>query len=50
MGARERVWVETTDPLASIDIPAMARERGHTLVEARKADDGMLFLIERGAD
>lgn len=43
-----RIWLETTDPLAVIDIPAFCQEHGHVLVEARKADDGHAFLIERG--
>ena len=44
----DRLWIETTDPLAVIDIPAMARERGHALVESRDVEGGHRFLIERG--
>lgn len=44
----DRVWVETTDPLAAIDIPNFCRESGHDLVEAVPFDGGRRFLIERG--
>lgn len=43
-----RLWVETTDPLAVIDIPAFCAESGHRLVESRAVDGGHRFLIERG--
>lgn len=50
MAAGERLWVETTDPLAVIDVPNFCRERGHSLVETLSLDDGgHRFLIERGA-
>jgi tRNA 2-thiouridine synthesizing protein A len=42
------LWLETTDPLATLDIPAFCREDGHRLVETA-ADSGMhRFLVERG--
>lgn len=44
-----RLWVETTDPLAAIDIPAFCNESGHELVETRKLDGGHAFLIRRKA-
>ncbi|MEO3389232.1 sulfurtransferase TusA family protein [Mesorhizobium sp. CAU 1741] len=44
-----RLWVETTDPLAVIDIPAFCRDAGHVLVESVAVDGGHRFLIERGA-
>lgn len=45
----ERLWLETTDPLAVIDIPAFCAENGHLLVETIAADDGgHRFLVERG--
>lgn len=50
MSSAERLWVETTDPLAVIDVPAFARENGHTLVETREVEGGHRFLLERGAD
>ena len=43
-----RLWIETTDPLAAIDIPAFIREDGHRLVESVRVDGGHRFLIERG--
>ena len=40
--------VETTDPLAVIDIPALCADDGHRLVSSEAADGGHRFLIERG--
>ena len=48
MAPGERLWLETTDPLAVIDVPAFARENGHQLVESRDVEGGHRFLIERG--
>jgi tRNA 2-thiouridine synthesizing protein A len=48
MQAGERLWLETTDPLAVIDIPAFCAEDGHRLVESATAADGHRFLVERG--
>ncbi len=48
MRAGERLWLETTDPLASIDIPAFCDEAGHALVESRATEGGHRFLVERG--
>ncbi len=43
-----RLWVETTDPLAVIDIPAFCTEDGHALVaNDAMAGGGNRFLIER---
>lgn len=42
------LWLETTDPLATIDIPAFCAEDGHRLVERQASDDGHRFLVERG--
>ncbi|MGE0500803.1 MAG: sulfurtransferase TusA family protein [Rhizobiaceae bacterium] len=42
------LWVETTDPLAAIDIPAFCGEEGHRLVETTPVEGGHRFLIERG--
>ncbi|MEO9336568.1 sulfurtransferase TusA family protein [Mesorhizobium sp. SB112] len=44
-----RLWVETTDPLAAIDIPAFCQEDGHLLVEKHAHAGGHRFLIERGS-
>ena len=43
-----RIWVETTDPLAVVDIPHFCAEDGHRLIETRYVDGGNRFLIEKG--
>lgn len=43
-----RLWLETTDPLAVIDIPSFCSEAGHRLVESESANCGHRFLVERG--
>lgn len=48
MRVGERLTVETTDPLAAIDIPAFCQEDGHTLVESTAVDGGHRFVIEKG--
>ncbi|MCL6708624.1 sulfurtransferase TusA family protein [Pseudomonas sp. R2.Fl] len=40
--------VETTDPLAVIDIPHFCREDGHELLQTQKTGDGHRFVIRRG--
>jgi tRNA 2-thiouridine synthesizing protein A len=42
------LWVETTDPLAVIDIPAFCRESRHRLVRTEAVAGSHRFLIERG--
>ncbi len=49
MAPGSRLSLETTDPLAVIDIPAFCRENGHLLVESLAVEGGHRFLIERGA-
>ena len=49
MRAGSLVWLETTDPLAAIDIPAFCAEAGHRLVETMAVKGGHRFLVERGA-
>ncbi len=44
-----RIWLETTDPLAVIDIPALCSEHAHRLVETVAQDGFHRFLIERGS-
>ncbi|MEZ5791233.1 MAG: sulfurtransferase TusA family protein [Nitratireductor sp.] len=44
----QRLWVETTDPLAVIDVPNFCREDGHLLVEMQDEGKGHRFLIEHG--
>jgi tRNA 2-thiouridine synthesizing protein A len=43
-----RLWLETTDPLAVLDIPAFCAEAGHLLVESNAIEGGHRFLVERG--
>jgi len=42
------LWLETTDPLAVIDIPAFCQDSGHRLIASETADGGHRFLVERG--
>lgn len=49
MAPGSRLSLETSDPLAVIDIPAFCRESGHVLVESAAVDGGHHFVIERGA-
>jgi tRNA 2-thiouridine synthesizing protein A len=49
MRAGSLLWLETTDPLAAIDIPAFCAESGHRLVETADIAGGHRFLIERGS-
>lgn len=44
-----RLWVETTDPLATLDIPVFCNEDRHTLLSSEPAAGCHRFLIERGA-
>jgi tRNA 2-thiouridine synthesizing protein A len=44
----ELLWIETSDPLASIDIPALCHDDGHRLVDTIAIPGGHRFLIERG--
>ncbi|MDR7034251.1 sulfurtransferase TusA family protein [Mesorhizobium sp. BE184] len=43
-----RLWLETTDPLAVLDIPAFITDDGHRLVETAAMEGGHRFLVERG--
>ena len=46
----EFIEVETTDPLAVIDIPAFCNEFGHELLEAHEGSEFMTFRIKKGND
>ena len=48
MAPGSRLWLETTDPLAVIDIPAFCQENGRRLIETATAAGGHRFLVERG--
>lgn len=47
MPAGARLLVETTDPLAAVDIPNFCRESGHRLLDSESVEGGHRFLIER---
>lgn len=47
--AGDVLTVETTDPLAVIDIAHMCNEDGHQLVETVAVDKGHRFRIVKGA-
>ncbi len=49
MKSGEQLWLETTDPLAVIDIPAFCNDSGHRLVATEPFNGGHRFLVERGA-
>jgi tRNA 2-thiouridine synthesizing protein A len=40
--------IETTDPLAVIDIPHLCNEDGHALLESAKTETGHRFTIRKG--
>lgn len=42
------IRIETTDPLAVIDIPHYCREDGHHLLESAPVEGGHVFVIEKG--
>lgn len=48
MAPGAQLWIETTDPLAVIDIPAFCNDSGHRLLSTVAVDGGHRFLIERG--
>ncbi|MDN2567643.1 sulfurtransferase TusA family protein [Aquibium sp. A9E412] len=48
MAPGARLWLETTDPLAGIDIPAFCNDSGHRLIDSQTVAGGHRFLIERG--
>ena len=41
------LWVETTDPLAAIDIPHFCHEDGHALEASERIGAGHRFLIRK---
>ncbi|MCJ8149906.1 sulfurtransferase TusA family protein [Shinella sp. H4-D48] len=43
------LWVETTDPLAVIDIPHFCHEDGHALEASERIEGGHRFLIRKKA-
>jgi tRNA 2-thiouridine synthesizing protein A len=49
MTAGSRIWVETSDPLAVIDMPNFCQAEGHRLIETVSIRGGHRFHIERGS-
>jgi len=49
MAAGASLWVETTDPLAVIDIPHFCHEDGHVLETCERVEAGHRFLIRKNA-
>ncbi|MCO5733644.1 sulfurtransferase TusA family protein [Rhizobium sp. SSA_523] len=44
----QELVLETTDPLAGIDIPHMCHEQGHVLLASERTASGHRFVIRRG--
>lgn len=44
----DELWLETTDPLAVIDIPAFCNENGHELLATEELEDHHRFLVKKG--
>lgn len=49
LSAGSLLWVETTDPLSAIDIPAFCANDGHEMVEVENAEGYQRYLIRKGA-
>lgn len=49
MAIGDTLTVETTDPLAGIDIPHFCQQEGHELVASERHADGHRFVIRRGS-
>lgn len=47
MEAGATLWIETTDPLAVIDIPHFCQEDGHALEANERVEAGHRFLIRK---
>lgn len=47
LGRGDELLVETTDPLAGIDIPHFCHEDGHEIVSSEKTATGHRFLIRK---
>lgn len=48
MAEGERLWLETTDPMAVVDVPHFCNEAGHLLIETQTVAGGHRFLVEKG--
>lgn len=49
MALGDELWIETTDPLAVIDVPHFCSENNHELLKTEEGDGINRFLIRRGA-
>lgn len=47
MAPGAQLWVETTDPLATLDIPAFCADDGHRVVQVVALPGAHRFLLER---
>ncbi|WP_075997623.1 sulfurtransferase TusA family protein [Salaquimonas pukyongi] len=47
MAAGDLLWVETTDPLSAIDIPAFCSNDGHDLVKTEEAGEFQRYLLRK---
>jgi tRNA 2-thiouridine synthesizing protein A len=45
----EMLTIDTSDPLAAIDIPHFCNQEGHEVVAIEKTADGHRFVIRRGS-
>lgn len=43
----DELWVETTDPLSAIDIPAFCENDGHQLLKVENIEDYQRYLIRK---
>lgn len=48
MESGAELWIETTDPLAAIDIPHFCSENGHVLLASEKREASHRFHIRKG--
>jgi len=44
------LWVETTDPLSAIDIPAFCENDGHQLISTESVNGYQRYLISKKTD
>ncbi len=47
--AGDQLWVETTDPLSAIDIPAFCENDGHQLLRSEAGAGFTRYLLKKGA-
>ena len=47
MSAGQRLLIETTDPVAQIDIPHMCQQLGFALIETIEVHEGHRFLVQK---